>query len=251
MRKIVKTSLISLLSVFAISVTAYGVHGTTKMADAATAESVKVTGDFVMKTGGAVRKEAPTGIRFSTYVKESVYDETYTYGTLIYPAELLGDNALTVETQDVMNIRTNVWAESDAEGYKLYHAVLTEIPEEYYGTELVARSYVFSNETYTYVEETQTRSIAQVAASALANGEKDSADNLLANYVDKTVTSFSLNTTEKQSLKAGDTFTLEAQVEPAGYEVGWTTSNASVAQVKDGVVTAVGAGTATITASLG
>lgn len=251
MRKIVKTSLISLLSVFAISVTAYGVNGMTKMADAATAESVKVTGDFVMKTGGAVRKEAPTGIRFSTYVKESVYDETYTYGTLIYPAELLGDNALTVETQDVMNIRTNVWAESDAEGYKLYHAVLTKIPEEYYGTELVARSYVFSNETYTYVEETQTRSIAQVAASALANGEKDSADNLLANYVDKTVTSFSLNTTEKQSLKAGDTFTLVAQVEPAGYAVGWKTSNDSVAQVKDGVVTAVGAGTATITATLG
>ena len=251
MRKIVKTSLISLLSVFAISVTAYGVNGTTKMADAATAESVKVTGDFVMKTGGAVRKEAPTGIRFSTYVKESVYDETYTYGTLIYPAELLGDNALTVETQDVMNIRTDVWAESDAEGYKLYHAVLTKIPEEYYGTELVARSYVFSNETYTYVEETQTRSIAQVAASALANGEKDSADNLLANYVDKTVTSFSLNTTEKQLLKAGDTFTLVAQVEPAGYAVGWKTSNDSVAQVKDGVVTAVGAGTATITATLG
>ena len=251
MRKIVKTSLISLLSVFAISVTAYGVNGTTKMADAATAESVKVTGDFVMKTGGAVRKEAPTGIRFSTYVKESVYDETYTYGTLIYPAELLGDNALTVETQDVMNIRTNVWAESDAEGYKLYHAVLTEIPEAYYGTELVARSYVLSNETYTYVEEAQTRSIAQVAASALANGEKDSADNLLANYVDKTVTSFSLNTTEKQSLKAGDTFTLVAQVEPAGYAVGWKTSNDSVAQVKDGVVTAVGAGTATITATLG
>ena len=251
MRKIVKTSLISLLSVFAISVTAYGVNGTTKMADAATAESVKVTGDFVMKTGGAVRKEAPTGIRFSTYVKESVYDETYTYGTLIYPAELLGDNALTVETQDVMNIRTNVWAESDAEGYKLYHAVLTEIPEEYYGTELVARSYVLSNETYIYVEESQTRSIAQVAASALAKGETDSADNLLANYVDKVVTSFSLNTTEKQTLKAGDTFTFEAQVEPAGYAVGWTTSNASVAQVKDGVITAVGAGTATITASLG
>lgn len=251
MRKIVKTSLISLLSVFAIGVTAYGVNGTTKTADAATTETVKVTGDFVMKTGGAVRKESPTGIRFSTYVKESVYDETYTYGTLIYPAELLGDNALTIETVDVRNIETDIWAESDAEGYKLYHSVLTEIPAEFYGTKLVARSYVLSNGTYTYVDNAQTRSIAQVAASALANGEKDSADNLLVNYVDKTVTSFSLNTTEKQSLKAGDTFTLVAQVEPADYEVAWKTSNASVAQVKDGVVTAVGAGTATITASLG
>ena len=250
MRKIVKTGLISLLSVFAIAVTAFGVNNIDQTIVSA-ANTVEVSGDFVMKTGGAVRKENPTGIRFSTYVKESYYKEEYTYGTLIYPAELLGDNALTIDTKDVMNITADVWATSDASGYLLYHTVVTEIPSEFYGTPLVARSYVYNNDTYTYVEDTQTRSIAQVAASALANGEADSAEKLLESYVNKVAKSLTLNTNETQLLKAGDTYTFTAEVQPAGYAVTWSSSNKEVAQVKDGVVTAVGAGTATITANLG
>ena len=130
MRKVVKTGLISLLSVFTLGVTAVG-FGTTENTVASAAEKVTVTGDFVMKAGGAVRKEAPTGIRFSTYVKESVYDASCTYGTLVYPAELLGDKELTIDVKDATNFTADVWADSDAEGYMLYHAVLTEIPAEF------------------------------------------------------------------------------------------------------------------------
>ena len=52
------------------------------------------------------------------------------------------------------------------------------------------------------------------------------------------------------SMTAGQTLTLQTAVSPAGAcpDVNWTTSNARVATVTDGVVTAVGAGTATITA---
>lgn len=53
------------------------------------------------------------------------------------------------------------------------------------------------------------------------------------------------------SIETGETVTLTATVDPEGTEVEWSTSAAGVATVSDGVVTAVGAGTATITATAG
>lgn len=52
-------------------------------------------------------------------------------------------------------------------------------------------------------------------------------------------------------LKVGETFTLVAEVKVAGLNVGWSTSDAAVAEVKDGVVTAKSEGTAEITAKVG
>jgi len=59
------------------------------------------------------------------------------------------------------------------------------------------------------------------------------------------------NTT--QNLKIGQSATLTAKIKPVTAEVGattWTTSNPSVATVNKGVVTAVGVGSATITATI-
>lgn len=53
------------------------------------------------------------------------------------------------------------------------------------------------------------------------------------------------------SLKAGETATLKATTTPADAEVTWKSSNEKIATVKDGVVTAVAAGEATITATAG
>ena len=50
-------------------------------------------------------------------------------------------------------------------------------------------------------------------------------------------------------LKAGETVTLTATTNPANKDVTWTSSDESVATVDNGKVTAVGAGTATITAT--
>ena len=256
MRKDFKKNVVSVLSVLSIGCAACGayvlsaeVNDTLATAAIEQTQTVELKGDFVMKSGASVRKEDPKGIRFSTYVKESVYSENNAYGTLIIPAAILGEQALTEEVTSAVDVKANVWADSDVDGYKLYHSVLTKIPESYYGVELVARSYVVVDGEYEFVDEAQVRSIAQVAASALVAGEDDSA-KVLENYVDKAVKSFTLDITEKQSLKAGDTLTLTATAQPS-YAMLWNSSNEKVATVKDGVVTAVGEGTATISVKLG
>ena len=68
----------------------------------------------------------------------------------------------------------------------------------------------------------------------------------------RNVTGITLSQTEASMTVGGETLTLTATVAPdnaADKTVTWTTSDASVATVADGVVTAVGAGTATITAT--
>lgn len=67
------------------------------------------------------------------------------------------------------------------------------------------------------------------------------------------VTGVTLNKTDL-SLVEGDTFQLEATVSPADATdktVTWSTSNAGVATISNGLVTAVGEGSATITATAG
>ena len=51
-------------------------------------------------------------------------------------------------------------------------------------------------------------------------------------------------------ITAGDTYALNTVVVPADAEITWSSSNESYATVKDGIVTGVAAGTATITASI-
>ena len=66
------------------------------------------------------------------------------------------------------------------------------------------------------------------------------------------VTGINLDKTEASMTVGGDALTLTATVAPAtatNKTVTWTTSDPTVATVADGVVTAVGAGTATITAT--
>ena len=73
-----------------------------------------------------------------------------------------------------------------------------------------------------------------------------------ANPTTVAVTGVSLSQTEATMTVGGETLTLTATVLPddaTDQTVAWTTSDASVATVADGIVTAVGAGTATITAT--
>ncbi len=73
-----------------------------------------------------------------------------------------------------------------------------------------------------------------------------------ANPTTVAVTGVSLSQTEATMTVGGETLTLTATVAPDNATektVTWTTSDASVASVANGVVTAVGAGTATITAT--
>lgn len=139
--------------------------------------------------GGSVRLSTPAGLRFQSKVSDGMVEMGATFGTLIIPRAVLGEEELTVETAMVENIEQTQWATDIVkennpaayeEGYEYFNAVLTDIPAEHYGTEIVARSYVYLDGVYYYSDEVE-RSIAQVAAYAIQDGYTDS---VLYTYVD-------------------------------------------------------------------
>ncbi|MBR2376083.1 MAG: hypothetical protein IKA88_07330, partial [Clostridia bacterium] len=256
-----------------------GVNDTTK----ANAASVPVTGtateavtaeqaltSFTMENKAGVRTATPNGIRFETSISAAdlaTLPNTATFGTLIIPKEVLGANALNLENTDALNIEANVWrSKSTAETF-VYSGVLIgesaekDFPEAEYATDLVAVSYV----TYTYTPDggeattvtkytsTVTRNMAYVAASALYDPVKPNPDTngVLANILAKSVTNVDLG--EDTTIVAGKTAELTVSTNvaselaiPAKIEV-----TGDAVTYENGVLTAVKAGTATVTATIG
>ena len=64
------------------------------------------TADIYMEEGASVRKVAPTGIRFSTYVSEAYANSGKSFGTLIIPeTSYTGDIAdINHDTENVLDI---------------------------------------------------------------------------------------------------------------------------------------------------
>ena len=148
------------------------------------AETNTVSGLFRMKDGASVRVGEPYGIRFTTEVGadytaslESVHSgKTFKFGTQL---------KITVDgVTKGMNIEAEKFVDT-TEG-RLYNTVVTDIPEEFFNTFVTAASYVkvYDGETLvtTYYADNngQTRSAAQVASRALADGKTDA---VLSEYV--------------------------------------------------------------------
>lgn len=148
------------------------------------AETNTVSGLFRMKDGASVRVGEPYGIRFTTEVGadytaslESVHNgKTFKFGTQL---------KITVDgVTKGMNIEAEKFVDT-TEG-RLYNTVVTDIPEEFFNTFVTAASYVkvYDGETLvtTYYADNngQTRSAAQVASRALADGKTDA---VLSEYV--------------------------------------------------------------------
>lgn len=210
--------------------------------------------------GGSVRLSNPTGLRFQSTVPAGLKDSGATFGTLMIPKAVLGDGELTHETAMVEDVKQTKWATSEVqqfhpneyrEGVEYFNAVLTNIPSDFYGTEIVARSYVYANGQY-YYSQAITRSAAQVAAYALEDGYTDA---VLYSYVDEAMKGITLTMESEVDLwESGET---EYQLILGGnvnnYAVIWSSSNSDVASVdKNGKIT-VGTkyGRAIITAKLG
>lgn len=81
------------------------------------------------------------------------------------------------------------------------------------------------------------------------NRAEETAAPKITQAVENILGSISLNTTSLQ-LYVGDTSTLTATMMPRGQSVSWSSSNTNVATVSGGKITAVGAGSAIITASM-
>ena len=108
--------------------------------------------------------------------------------------------------------------------------------------------------SYNLVNMTITISGAfEGTATIHCEGDNEISRNVYVTCVEnRNVTGITLSQTEAAMTVGGDALTLTATVAPdnaADKTVTWTTSDASVATVADGVVTAVGAGIATITAT--
>ena len=206
--------------------------------------------------GGSVRLSTPAGLRFQSKVSDGMEEMGATFGTLIIPRAVLGEEELTVETAMVENIVQTQWAteivkENDPsayeEGYEYFNAVLTDIPAEHYGTEIVARSYVYLDGVYYYSDEVE-RSIAQVAAYAIQDGYTES---VLYTYVDTALAN------EEKALERevvlGENSVYRLTLSGAkNYVAVWNVNNENVLTIdKNGKITARQAGVAYVTAQIG
>ena len=255
MRKIRK-HLMMALSALCISLSCVGI-GLSQ-----TTLSVSADGDVVQTHGASVRTVSPAGLRFMSSVPKSV-KESGTFGTLIIPKEILGENTLNHNEDIADNVALNYteivqtkWATEAVkelpnfdfdENREYFNAALTEIPAEHYGTELVACAYALIDGTY-YYSTPVTRSIGWVSAAALADGETS---DFLVECVDKALTDSTLTMEQNLLMDTDDTYTLNL-TGCKDYSVIWTTSNDGIATVdKNGKVTAVAEGKTVITAKLG
>ncbi len=206
--------------------------------------------------GGSVRLSTPTGLRFQSKVEESLVNEGATFGTIVIPKAVLGENTLTIETASVRHIPQTKWAtdtvkeknpEDYEEGYAYFNAVLTDIPQEHYDKVIVARSYACLNGVY-YYSEPMERSIAQVAAYAIQDGYTES---VLYTYVDTALSGETVSMESQVEVKEGLTYQLNLTGNK-GYVAIWQSSDTRIAKVdKDGRVTALRPGEVTITAKIG
>lgn len=206
--------------------------------------------------GGSVRLSTPAGLRFQSKVSEKDLSLNATFGTLIIPKEVLEDGELTIDTDKVRNVEQTVWATENVkvsnpqqyeEGYEYFNAVLTEIPEEHYGTVIVARSYVCVDGVY-YYSETIERSIAQVAAYALQDGYTE---ETLRIYVDTALAEETLQISLTYTVNVGKEIALELTGNK-GYVAIWAVSNERVASIdKNGKLIGKSVGEVTVTAKIG
>ena len=156
----------------------------------ARAETKALSVESFMLTGASVRlDETHTGMRFTSALSKAEYKaltEQYdiTAGMLIIPQdELEGELNLENETDEIMNIVTKTYVSTDSEGNPVkeesadtyqFRAVISGIPEEAYGSEILGKGYItLSNketaEETTLYTETLSRNVAYVSYKAKMN----------------------------------------------------------------------------------
>ena len=230
---------------------------------------------LTMETGASVRRTAPAGIRFQTYINAEDYTEITTqyaeavFGTMIIPTSLLKGAEVTAENFDTVKAdavcieAVNWLADTTTETgtVKSYVGVLVgkdngdgtfeDFPAEFYNCELTAVSYCEYNDeagTVILADNPQTRSIAYVASAYLADNDEDT-NGYLTQVVGSVVKSLTIDGNFTMPAEETKQLTVSGN---EGLVVKYISSNDEVATVSaEGVVTAVSAGEATITASVG
>ena len=121
------------------------------------------------------------------------------------------------------------------------------IPAEHYGTEIVARSYVYFDGVYYYSEEVE-RSIAQVAAFAIQDGYTN---EVLYTYVDTALVD-EVKTLERQVILGENSIYQLTLSGVKNYVAVWSVNEENVLTIdKNGKITARQAGVARVKAQIG
>ena len=235
---------------------------------------------FQIQEKASVRKTNPNGIRFTTTLngaKKTEIDnllDNYTYGTIMIPVDFLGSNELTHSIANIQDISVSKW-QNDYQ----YTSVLTgkdngdgtfeNLPASYYNRPIAARAYVTGtnadgNTVTYYSENTAVRSIGYVAYMAQQNGESSELiddivetvnmelvfiDELSAYKSANEGVALIYNTYSNASDKVA-ALKIGGIIDTTGVgEIQYQTSDANIISVDGETLTAVGVGTATITAS--
>lgn len=212
--------------------------------------------------GASVRDADPTGIRFETKIKTTLYEELkgksdISFGTLIVPKAVLGENELIVENLQAANAVTERWA-ADEGDYKKFNAVLVgganengfdNFNENYYNVPLVARAYYSYKDgdtvKYVYADSIE-RSVAEVASVAISKGNSG---EFITEILNKVFDKAALAAFTADSVIVGN----DREIKVKGLEnltPVWEVSGDTVS-VENGKLIATAAGTATVTAKLG
>ena len=191
-------------------------------------------------TATSVRTADPSGLRFQTVLSGMTQADLGNYPNAV------AYTTLTFEATDGKTYTTNVPATAwRPEGDLGWNTVLLDIPASDYVTEVTAQSFIYDGTTKLLESTAETTSIAKTAAKAIATGKATEAE--VGHYV--SLTSITLD--KASAIIDGEALQLTATTAPAGYAVKFTSSNEAVATVDaNGVVTGVGGGRATITASM-
>ncbi len=252
-----KLTILSTLAVTALSAGfAFLPSTVTSYAEDAPAASV-----VAMDTKGAqVRTEGEDGIRFFATVNKATYDAAKTanaetrVGMLLLTKDKLGSSTLDHDMADVLDIPADKWYKEDAAATEYtYTGVLigpekegeaSVFPEEMYGKAIVARAYYYDGTSYTYSDETVTRSIAKVASTSIAEDDLEATEETkLQSYIDKALAdaTITLSGLTGDHINAGDTVKLTAEnvttyVQDGLVAKAWQV-NQEGATVADGTVT--------------
>lgn len=156
------------------------------------------TDDFVYQ-GATIRLKKTDdttgdGIRFSVLLTETLYNKITeattiepVFGTLVIPADLKGDDALTVGTANVSNTVTNgVMTKETIDGVTYYRWIVYVwgIPELAYSRGFAVRGYINLDGYYLYTEEkAEARSISWVAQQAYADPDMAAVQDKIVAYL--------------------------------------------------------------------
>ena len=246
-----------------------------EIAQAASIESTLA--EFTISEKAQVKTMEPNGIRFIVTVDDETKAKADAltgakYGTVLLPQNLLGENELTLNTANVLNIPANNWM---PEG-NVYTGVLAgksngdgtyqNLPESYYNRVIVARGYVTGTnakgDTVTYYTSNMAaKSMGYVAAMNVMTGASGS--QLLKDIAKKTEASLSLDDVTMSLTQTNfdaliyngyvsdsDSFaTIRLGGIDSPLKATYSVGNSAIAEVVDGRVVAKSVGSTTLTAT--